>query len=135
MTVICNPLQAISGVLMTDSSTERIKTLLDPVSDLATAKPVYTALLGVPPQTDSSHYVGFEAAGRHIGLLAGGGPRGMTSPVARRHVSDSEAKLAEVAAAGATAREVGGGPPVAAVTDPDGKVLGPIQDTAVVRNG
>jgi predicted enzyme related to lactoylglutathione lyase len=139
MTVICNPLQAISGVLMTDSSTERIKTVLDPVSDLATAKPVYTALLGVPPQTDSSHYVGFGAAGRHIGLLAGGGPRGMTSPVARRHVSDSEAKLAEVPAAGATvtepAREVGGGRPVAAVTDPDGKVLGPIQDTAVVRNG
>jgi hypothetical protein len=37
------------------------------VSDLATAKAVYAALLGVPPQTDGSYYVGFEAAGQHIG--------------------------------------------------------------------
>ena len=37
---------------MTDSSTQGIKTVLHPVSDLATAKAVYTALLGVPPQTD-----------------------------------------------------------------------------------
>ena len=32
---------------MTDSSTQGIKTVLHPVSDLATAKPVYAALLGV----------------------------------------------------------------------------------------
>jgi hypothetical protein len=60
---------ATSGVTMTASSTEGIKTVLHPVSDLATAKDVYTALLGVPPQTDASYYVGFEAAGQHIGLL------------------------------------------------------------------
>ena len=41
------------------------KTVLHPVSDLATAKAVYAALLGVPPQTDESYYVGFEAAGQH----------------------------------------------------------------------
>jgi len=34
---------------MTDTSTQGIKTVLHPVSDLATAKPVYTALLGVAP--------------------------------------------------------------------------------------
>ena len=67
---------------MTDASTQGIKTMLHPVSDLATAKAVYTALLGVPPQTDGSYYVGFEAAGQHIGLVPGGGPQGMTSPVA-----------------------------------------------------
>ena len=33
--------------------------MLHPVSDLATAKAAYTALLGVPPQTDESYYVGF----------------------------------------------------------------------------
>ena len=49
---------------MSDSSTQGIKTVLHPVSDLATAKAVYTALLGVPPQADSSYYVGFEAAGQ-----------------------------------------------------------------------
>jgi len=38
---------------MTESSTQGIKTVLHPVSDLATAKAVYAALLGVPPQTDS----------------------------------------------------------------------------------
>ena len=48
---------------MTGSSTQGIKTVLHPVSDLATAKAVYAALLGVPPQADESYYVGFEAAG------------------------------------------------------------------------
>src|SRR5438093_10500283 len=63
-----------SGVTMTGSSTQGIKTVLHPVSDLATAKAVYAALLGVPPQTDGSYYVGFEAEGQHIGLVPGGGP-------------------------------------------------------------
>ena len=57
---------------MTGSSAQGIKTVLHPVSDLATAKAVYAALLGVPPQTDGSYYVGFEAAGQHIGLVPGG---------------------------------------------------------------
>ncbi len=117
---------------MTDASTQGIKTVLHPVSDLAAAKTVYTALLGVEPQADSPHYVGFDAAGQHIGLLPSGGPQGMTSPVAYWHVSDIEAKLAEMTAAGAAvkepAREVGGGRLVATVTDPDGNVLGLLQD-------
>ena len=117
---------------MTDSSPQGIKTVLHPVSDLATAKQLYTALLGVPPQTDESYYVGFEAAGQHIGLLPGGGPQGMTSPVAYWHVPDIEAKLAELSAAGASVKEsprdVGGGRLVATVTDPDGNVLGLLQD-------
>ena len=117
---------------MTASSTQGIKTVLHPVSDLATAKAVYTALLGVPPQTDGDYYVGFDAAGQQIGLVPGGGPQGMTSPVAYWHVPDLEARLAEVTAAGATVREpahdVGGGRLVATVTDPDGNVLGLLQD-------
>ena len=107
---------------MADSSTQGIETVLVPVSDLATAKAVYTALLGAPPQTDESYYVGFEAAGQHIGLVPGGGPQGMTTPVPYWHVPDIEAKLAEVTAAGGTvqepARDVGGGRLVATVTDP-----------------
>jgi predicted enzyme related to lactoylglutathione lyase len=123
---------ATSGVKMTGSSTEGIKTVLHPVSDLAKAKPVYAALLGVAPQADAPYYVGFEAAGQHIGLVPGGGPQGMTAPVAYWHVADIEAKLAEVTAAGATvneaAHDVGGGRLVATVTDPDGNVLGLLQD-------
>jgi len=117
---------------MSDSSTQGIKTVLHPVSDPAKAKPVYTALLGVPPQHDESYYVGYEVAGQHIGLVPGGGAQGMTSPVAYWHVPDIEAKLAEVTAAGATVKEpvrdVGGGRLVASVTDPDGNVLGLLQD-------
>lgn len=118
---------------MAASSTLGIKTVLHPVSDLARAKPVYAALLGVEPMADSAYYVGFEAEGQQIGLVpGGGGPEPMTSPVAFWHVPDIEAKLAEVTAAGAALREaaheVGGGRLVATVTDPDGNVLGLIQD-------
>ena len=117
---------------MTGATTQGIQTVLHPVSDLETAKTVYTALLGFPPQTDGPYYVGYEAEGQHIGLVPGGGPQGMTAPVAYWHVPDIEAKLAEVTAAGATvnepAHDVGGGRLVATVTDPDGNVLGLLQD-------
>jgi len=117
---------------VTDASTQGIKTVLHPVTDLERAKPVYAALLGVQPQADAAYYVGFDAAGQHIGLVPGGGPQGMTSPVAYWHVSDIETKLADVTAAGATVkdpiRDVGNGRLVASFTDPDGNVLGLLQD-------
>ena len=117
---------------MTGSSTQGIKTVLHPVTDLAKAKAVYAALLGTQPQADAPYYVGFDAEGQHIGLVPGGGPQGMTSPVAYWHVADIEAKLAEVTAAGAAVKEsphdVGGGRLVATFTDPDGNVLGLVQD-------
>jgi predicted enzyme related to lactoylglutathione lyase len=119
---------------MAASTTQGIKTVLHPVSDLEKAKPVYAALLGVEPMADSPYYVGYEAAGQQIGLVPGGGPQGLTSPVAHWHVADIEAKLAEVTAAGATLkdapRDVGGGRLVATFCDPDGNVLGLIQDPA-----
>ena len=120
---------------MSYSSTQeiKIKTVLHPVSDLAKAKAVYSALLGVPPMADESYYVGFEAGGQHVGLVPDGGPQGLTSPVAYWEVPDIEAKLAEVTAAGATVkdppRDVGGGRLVATVTDLDGNVLGLLQDS------
>ncbi len=117
---------------MTGSSTQGIKTVLHPVSDLTAAKPVYTALLGIEPQADAPYYVGYEAEGQQIGLVPGGGPQAMTSPVSYWHVADIEAKLAEVTAAGASVKEaahdVGGGRLVATFTDPDGNVLGLLQD-------
>ena len=117
-------------MIIADSANEGIKTVLHPVTDLEKAKAVYTALLGVPPMADSPYYVGYELAGQQIGLVPGGG--GMTSPVAYWHVPDIEAKLAEVTAAGAAMKEaprdVGGGRLVATFTDPDGNVLGLLQD-------
>jgi predicted enzyme related to lactoylglutathione lyase len=117
---------------MGDSATQGIKTVLHPVTNLEQAKAVYTALLGTAPQADAQYYVGYDVEGQHIGLVPGGGPQGMTSPVSYWHVSDIEAKLAEVTAAGATVKEpahdVGGGRLVATFTDPDGNVLGLLQD-------
>ena len=117
---------------MTSSSTEGIKIVLHPVSDLPKAKAVYAALLGIQPQADSDYYVGFDVGGQHIGLVPNGGPQSMASPVAYWRVPDIEAKLAEVTAAGATVKEpahdVGGGRLVATVSDPDGNVLGLLQD-------
>ena len=114
------------------TTTQGIRIVLHPVTDLASAKAIYTALLGVEPQADSDYYVGFDAEGQHIGLEPGGGPQGMTTPVAYWHVADIEAKLAEVTAAGATvkepAHEVGPGRTVATFTDRDGNVLGLVQD-------
>jgi predicted enzyme related to lactoylglutathione lyase len=117
---------------MTGSATQGIKTVLHPVTDLAKAKAVYTALLGVEPQSDAPYYVGYEVEGQQIGLVPSGGAQGMTSPVAYWHVPDVATKLAEVTAAGAAVhepvRDVGGGRLVATFTDPDGNVLGLIQD-------
>jgi predicted enzyme related to lactoylglutathione lyase len=111
------------------TNTTGIQTVLHPVTDLAKAKEVYSALLGVEPTTDSPYYVGYEAEGQQIGLVPSSD---MTSPIAYWHVPDIEAKLAEVTAAGAVVknspRDVGGGRLVATFTDPDGNVLGVLQD-------
>jgi predicted enzyme related to lactoylglutathione lyase len=119
---------------MTSATTLGVKTILHPVTDLAKAKPVYTALLGVEPMADSAYYVGYEAEGQQIGLVptAGAEAQGLTSPTAYWHVADIAAKLAEVTAAGATIksepRDVGGGRLVATFADSDGNILGLIQD-------
>ncbi|GAA3491557.1 VOC family protein [Streptomyces cremeus] len=118
--------------MTTGTRTTGIKTVLHPVSDLAGARAVYAALLGVEPQTDAPYYVGFDVAGQHVGLVPGGGPQGLTSSLAYWHVSDIEAKVAELTAAGATVRQpaqdVGGGRLVATLTDPDGNLIGVLQD-------
>jgi predicted enzyme related to lactoylglutathione lyase len=110
--------------------TQGIKTVLHAVSELDAAKRLYTALLGASPTTDTAYYVGFEAGGQHIGLLPA--TDAGVAPVTYWEVSDIEAKVAEVTAAGATVREkahdVGGGRLIATVTDPDGNVLGLLQD-------
>ena len=58
-----------------NTSTQGIKTVLHPVSDLARAKAVYTALLGTPPQADGSYYVGYDVGGQHIGWCRAVGRR------------------------------------------------------------
>ncbi|RZU10472.1 putative enzyme related to lactoylglutathione lyase [Kribbella rubisoli] len=111
------------------TSTQGVKTILHPVTDLEKAKPVYAALLGIEPMADSPYYVGFEAEGQQIGLVPNSD---LTSPTAYWHVTDIEAKIADITAAGGTLKDapkdVGGGRLVATLTDPDGNVLGILQD-------
>jgi hypothetical protein len=75
------------GATVTDSpaspaSPDGVKIVLHPVTDLAKAKEVYSALLGIAPQADGPYYVGYDVAGQHVGLVPGGGPQGMKVPVA-----------------------------------------------------
>jgi predicted enzyme related to lactoylglutathione lyase len=111
------------------TTTQGAQTILHPVTDLEKSKPVYAALLGVEPTADSPYYVGFEAAGQQIGLVPNSD---MTAPIAHWHVTDLEDRIKAITEAGGTLksepRDVGGGRLVATVTDPDGNVLGLLQD-------
>jgi predicted enzyme related to lactoylglutathione lyase len=107
-----------------------VSTIVYPVTDVARAKAVYTALLGTPPTTDQPWYVGWHVDGQDIGL----DPHGdvTAGPLAHHHVTDIRATLAALLAAGATqrgdVRDVGGGKLVASVTDTDGNIVALLQE-------
>jgi predicted enzyme related to lactoylglutathione lyase len=105
-----------------------VNTIIIPVQDLARAKTLYSALLGVPPTTDAPYYVGYNVEGQEIGLDPNGHGRGMTAPVPFCHVSDVKASVQALVAAGATVQQeptdVGGGTLIATVKDGDGNVIG-----------
>ena len=111
---------------------EGVKTIIFPVTDLGRAKAVFTALLGVDPDSDQPYYVGFNAGGQQIGLDPNGHRTGMTGPVAYWHVADIAASLKGLVDAGATvkqdAKDVGGGRLIAVLTDADGNPIGLLQD-------
>jgi hypothetical protein len=54
---------------------------MHPVTDLATAEPLYSKLFGVAPYMDETYYVGFNVEGHDVGLDPHGHRKGMTSPV------------------------------------------------------
>ena len=60
---------------MTGSSTQGIKTVLHPVSDLDEGQGGVHRPARRTAAADAPYYVGFEAAGQHIGLVPGGGRR------------------------------------------------------------
>jgi len=108
--------------------TAGIKTIIYPVKDLAKAKALYGALLGVPPTSDAPYYVGFTVAGQEIGLDPQGHTEGMT---AYWHVDDIEGSMQALLDAGAetrqAVRDVGGGRLIASVKDADGNIIGLLQ--------
>ena len=101
-----------------------IQSLVIPVSDLAAAKPVYTALLG-DPHTDTPYYVGYNVGGFEVALSPGEASGG---PVAYADVQDLEAARDTLLAAGATerdaVRQVGPGSRVCVLADADGNPIG-----------
>ena len=109
-----------------------IRTIIVPVKDLAAAKALYTALLGVEPYADAPYYVGYRVAEQEIGLDPNGHINGMTGPIGFSHVDDIEASLNALLDAGAqpehTVNDVGGGRLIASVRDTDGNVIGVLQD-------
>ena len=104
-----------------------IQSLVIPVSDLDTAKPVYTALLG-DPHTDTPYYVGYNVNGLEIALNPAARANGQDIVIGYWAVKDIQASVDELVAAGATFAsapiEVGGGTTIATVTDAEGNLIG-----------
>jgi predicted enzyme related to lactoylglutathione lyase len=111
-------------------TTSGLRTIIYPVDDLAAAKAVYTRLLG-EPHTDQPYYVGYSVGDQEVGLNPQGSAQGLTGATGYWHVADVRAVLADLVEAGAKPlqepQDVGGGTVLAAVTDPEGNVIGLIQ--------
>ncbi|MEU3791517.1 VOC family protein [Streptomyces fructofermentans] len=112
---------------------ERLETITYPVKDLAAAKSLFGALLGVEPYVDEVYYVGFRAPGHpELGLDPNGHAKGLTGPVPYWRVTDLRASLAELVDAGAEVvqdvQDVGGGKLIASVRDANGNDIGLTQE-------
>jgi predicted enzyme related to lactoylglutathione lyase len=105
-----------------------IGTVIYPAKDVARAKILYGALLGVAPVMDEPYYVGYKVDDQDIGLDPNGHSHGMTGPVSYFDVSDIKTSIAQLVSAGAEtqqdATDVGGGKLIATVKDQDGNVIG-----------
>lgn len=108
--------------------TSGLKTIIYPVRDLARAKQLYSALLGVEPYADEAYYVGFRVGDQELGLDPNGHSQGLTGPIGYWEVDDVRESLLRLLDAGAEAlqatRDVGGGKLIASVKDADGNITG-----------
>lgn len=107
-----------------------VTTVIYPVKDMARAKMRFHTLLGVEPYSDEPYYVGFKVEGQDIGLVPNSPEAGIT---AFYHVDDIEQSLQALLDTGSQVlreiNDVGGGRLVASVRDPDGNIIGLVQDT------
>jgi predicted enzyme related to lactoylglutathione lyase len=107
-----------------------LRTVIHPAPDLGAAKAFWTGILGKEPYFDEPFYVGFDVGGYELGLNPAADPA--AGAVAYWGVADPDDALRRLVAAGATEREavtdVGGGIRVASVADPDGVVVGIIDN-------
>ncbi|WP_460061622.1 VOC family protein [Streptomyces sp. YKOK-I1] len=116
------------------TTTTGVQTIIYPVKDLERAKAVFGALLQVEPYADAPYYVGYKAAGQDVGLNPNGHAQGLTGAVPYWHVGDIRGRLAALVEAGAEVlqdvQDVGNGRLIAAVKDPDGNLVGLLQDAS-----
>ncbi|KIH98735.1 bleomycin resistance protein [Streptomonospora alba] len=107
-----------------------LRTIVYPAADLAASTRWYTGVLGRGPYFSEDYYVGFDVGGYELALqpveLLG------RHPVTYWGVADVDTALSGLLAQGAASRsgvrEVGGGIRVATVLDPQGSVLGLIEN-------
>ncbi len=107
-----------------------IKTIIYPVRDLERAKKTFSKLLGLEPYTDNPYYVGYRIGDQEIGLDPNTHKHGMTTyytvdDIARSKQSllDNGAQIIE------DIKDVGMGRLIASLRDPEGNVIGLVQDT------
>jgi predicted enzyme related to lactoylglutathione lyase len=111
-----------------------LRTIVYYVANLEQAKSWYSNMLGYGPYFDEPFYVGFNVSGYELGLLPRDekAPAGATGGVTYWGVANIADGLAAVVAQGALAadpiEDVGGGIKVATVHDPDGNIIGLIEN-------
>lgn len=109
-----------------------VTTIIYPVTNLERATNLYMLLLGIKPFMEREYYVGFRIGEQEIGLDPNGFEQGMTGPVVYHKVENIRESLEALLAAGAEKfqdiRNAGDGKLFAAVKDPDGNILGLIQN-------
>lgn len=107
-----------------------LRTTIYPTADLAASKAWYTELLGFEPYFDEEFYVGFSVAGYELAL----DPNAPVEEGPRTYwgVPDCDKALTQLLEMGASPRhdvqDVGGGIRVASVLDPEGSVIGIIEN-------
>ncbi len=106
-----------------------IKTVIYPVKDITRAKALFRNLLGVEPYVESAFYIGFRVGDQEIGLDPNGHKAGMTVYF---QIDDIKQNIQSLVEAGSQVqqeiRNVGGGRLIATVKDPDGNIIGLLQD-------
>jgi len=113
---------------------EGLRSQIYQVADLKAAKAWYTTLLGKPPYFDEPFYVGFNIGGYELGLQPSDETDMGQAKDALTYwgVPDAEAAHAHLLALGATeyqpVQDVGGGIKLGAVRDPQGGLLGVIEN-------
>src|SRR5437899_2318256 len=108
--------------------TSGMRTFVYPVSDLAQAKALWQAFLGVEPYADQPYYVGFRVGDQEIGLDPNGHKAGMTGYYDVENIKQSLQSLLDAGAQiQQEIKDVGGGKLIAIVRDTDGNIIGLMQ--------